>query len=126
MAKFDLYGFYKFEKALIRILEKEYPEEMEKQLKRVATGLVADIQLNTPVDTGTLKRSWKVGKVKNGTVEVGTNVEYAPMVEYGYEHESGGFVPGQHMVEKSVKQLEDRLPKELEQWLQQLLKELKL
>lgn len=126
MAKFDLYGFDKFERTMIRLLEEKYPEEAEKELKQIATGLVADIKLNTPVETGTLKRSWKVGKVKDGTVEVGTNVEYAPYVEYGYKHESGGFVLGQHMVEKSVKQLEERLPDELERWLQQMLKELKL
>lgn len=36
-----------------------------------------------PVDTGRLRQSISVQKVDEGHYRVGTNVEYAPMVEFG-------------------------------------------
>lgn len=118
---FEMFGFNELEKKLRRI-EHSMPDEKEKELKRLGFMLQTDIALNSPVDSGDLKRSWNVGEVQNDSIEVGTNLEYALHVEHGFEHESGGFVRGSHMVEISVKQLEQRLPRELNRWLKEVLK----
>lgn len=51
----------------------------------------------TPVDTGQLRKS-------SGTYgdEMGYTKEYAPHVEYGHRTKGGGFVPGQHYLQKNV------------------------
>lgn len=124
-SSFELSGFDEFEKKLQQIV-RNMPEEKEKELKRLAFMLQGDIMLNTPVKSSTLKRSWTVGEVEDDSIEVGTNVEYAPHVEYGFQHDKGGFVKGKHMVEISLKQLEHRLPQELNRWMNEMLGDTKL
>lgn len=51
----------------------------------------------TPFDTGELRESSR----KNGD-EVGYLAEYAAHVEYGHRTRGGGFVPGQHYLQKNV------------------------
>lgn len=51
----------------------------------------------TPYDTGELKKS----SLKNAD-EVGYLAEYAPHVEYGHRTKGGGFVYGQHYLQKNV------------------------
>lgn len=124
------FGFDELEKKLLNILTVQYPEEIQKKLKQIALSAQTSIAYNTPVDTGNLKRSWTISEPKhiNGewTIEVGSNLEYAPHLEYGHKTPSGGFVQGYHMVEISVKQLEQQLPSDLKDWLQSLMRELSL
>ena len=66
--------------------------------------------------------SWKVGPiVKKGDtyyIEVYNNVEYAEPVEYGHRTRGGrGFVPGKHMMELSLEELNQALPGFLREWL---------
>ena len=75
-----------------------------------------------PHKTGRLQDSWKVGPiVKKGDtyyIEVYTNVEYAEPVEYGHRTRGGrGFVPGKHMMELSLEELNQALPGFLREWL---------
>lgn len=68
----------------------------------------------TPKDTGHLRGSWTVGDIvrKGGeyVVEVYTDLEYADPVNYGHRTRGGGYVPGAHMMEISLAQVEERLP----------------
>ena len=75
-----------------------------------------------PHQTGRLQDSWKVGPiVKKGDtyyIEVYTNVEYAEPVEYGHRTRGGrSFVPGKHMMELSLEELNQALPGFLREWL---------
>lgn len=51
----------------------------------------------TPFDTGELRES----SAKSGD-EVGYTAEYAPHVEYGHRTKDGGFVYGQHYLQRNV------------------------
>ena len=51
-------------------------------------------------------------------IEVYNNVEYAEPVEYGHRTRGGrGFVPGKHMMELSLEELNQALPGFLREWL---------
>ena len=54
----------------------------EKELQLTALEIERDAKLNAPVDTGTLRAS--ITSTGSGSeYEIGTNLEYAPFVEYG-------------------------------------------
>lgn len=62
----------------------KYKREIARGLLRGGTHLEAAIKRRTPVVTGRLRSSWTTRASASGlTVTVGTNVVYAPMVEYG-------------------------------------------
>ena len=89
---------------------------------QIAHELQGMVKEKTPHKTGRLQDSWKVGPiVKKGDtyyIEVYTNVEYAEPVEYGHRTRGGrGFVPGKHMMELSLEELNQALPGFLREWL---------
>ena len=89
---------------------------------QIAHELQGKVKEKTPHKTGRLQDSWKVGPiVKKGDtyyIEVYTNVEYAEPVEYGHRTRGGrGFVPGKHMMELSLEELNQALPGFLREWL---------
>lgn len=55
----------------------------------------------TPYDTGELMQSVNMYG-KGADSEVGYTKEYAPHVEYGHRTIGGGFVQGQHFLQKNV------------------------
>lgn len=125
----DTFGFDEFE-TILKQIDEQFSEEIDKELIRIANKLVGDIKLRTPVDTGNLRRSIdKDEPKKKGNeyiIEVGTNVFYAPFQEFGFKTKSGGFVKGKHMFESSIEKLKEELPDELEKWLEKLAGRLKL
>ncbi|MFS1514561.1 HK97 gp10 family phage protein [Chengkuizengella sp. SCS-71B] len=84
----------------------------------------------TPVDSGELRRNWKVGKVerraKSYVVEIYNNTEYASFVEYG--HRTGQdltkWVEGRFMMTISMKEIEKELPKYLKKRQDDLLNQI--
>lgn len=58
-------------------------------------------QGGTPYDKGQLLESVQKSE-SGGSVEVGYTKEYAPHVEYGHRTRNGGWVPGQHFLQKNV------------------------
>lgn len=64
-------------------------EEIDKAVTESAEAMAGNIKAITPVDTGRLRNSITAsshlldGRLPGGEGEVGTNVEYAPYVEYG-------------------------------------------
>lgn len=123
-------GLDKFEKALTKVIEHDYPEEFKKMVIQIAIDLQSAVQDATPVDTSHLQQNWFVGDlVKRGNsyyIEVYNNVEYAEPVEYGHRTKSGGFVEGAHMMEISVELLKLKLPAYLKDWLSDVLNRLEL
>lgn len=61
-------------------------------LDAVGYAAEGDVKLETPVDTGRLKKSI-THVVDDNAVIIGTNVEYAKDVEFGHKQEVGRFVP---------------------------------
>lgn len=55
----------------------------EQQAALKAQAIRTEAVLNAPVDTGRLRQSIGVKKIGEGHYRVGTNVEYAPLVEFG-------------------------------------------
>jgi phage gpG-like protein len=68
------------------LLNKLRPETIRKPtsegIKKVALWTIGKVKISTPVDTGRL-RSSIASEVIGQTARIGTNVNYAPFVEYG-------------------------------------------
>lgn len=90
----------------------------QKILRRAVNEGVSHIKNITPVDTGTLRESWRATRAKktgNG-IEKGleNNIYYAPYVNYGHRvvnraKETVGWVVGKFMLEQTEKFVWKRL-----------------
>ena len=90
-----------------------FDKEASKRLNNISQKLVAKVKLKTPVDSGVLRRSWRVKKDGDLARIVYNNVRYAPHIEYGHRTRGGkSFVDGVYMLEKSVKEIEKDMNKE--------------
>ena len=79
----DLEGFDKLIKTLEGLAGHDAAEAaMMEGLTKVGNMIQETAKSNCPVDTGQLRNSIEVSKQEN-VVFIGTNVEYAPYVEYG-------------------------------------------
>ena len=89
-------------------------------LLETADEVVADTKLNTPVKTGTLKRSWTHDNVEHDgnkySVQVGSSVIYAPYVEEGHRQGSS-FVQGRFMLKDSIDKNKDKLQQKINEKL---------
>lgn len=120
-AEYSFAGLDEWEKELSRAIESQFPEEFNKMVYSIAEDLWGRVIEKTPFDTGHLRNEWKIGDmVRRGNeyyIEVYNNVEYAEPVEYGHRTRGGGFVPGCHMMEVSLQEVQRRLPGYLREWL---------
>ncbi|MBC7128399.1 MAG: HK97 gp10 family phage protein [Thermoplasmatales archaeon] len=73
-------GFEKLQKTLNSITEEE---NIDALLKEVAFFIEKEAKRICPVDTGRLRSSITTEKIDKLAYAVGTNVEYAPYVEFG-------------------------------------------
>ena len=96
---------------------------MEEALEETATMVVADTKLNTPVKSGSLKRSWTHDEVKKQgnkyTVEVGSALEYAPHVEQGHRQGSS-YIQGRFMLRDAIKRNENKLQQKINEKLESI------
>lgn len=123
---YDFSGLDEIENALSQMIEHDYPEEFIKMVIEEAAYLEKTVKMKTPVDSGHLRDLWRIGNiVKRGNeyyIEIYNNVEYAEAVEYGHRTRGGnGFVPGKHMMELSMMELQEKLPSHLKEWLNNFL-----
>lgn len=127
--KFDFNNFKNFAKAFEDVLDQNFVDQfIEDFLLEMAFRAQRKIKRRTPVDTGQLRRSWKVGKVErkgdNYIVEIYNNTEYAPYVEYG--HRTGKnltkWVEGRFMMTISMKEIEKELPLHLDKRIYELMR----
>ena len=101
-----------------------FDEEASKRLNNISQKLVAKVKLKTPVDSGVLRRSWRVKSEGHLAKIVYNNVKYAPHVEYGHRTRGGkSFVDGRYMLTKSVKEIEDTLTSEFSMMIEDLFNE---
>ncbi|WP_276912999.1 HK97 gp10 family phage protein [Aneurinibacillus aneurinilyticus] len=126
---FEFKGLDLFEHQVLQRMIREMPREVEKKLTELAFKYLASVKLLTPVaekNGGTLRDSIRVDNIKRVgdefVVVVGTNVHYAPHIEYGHriKNKAGkyvGFVEGFHMFEIPFKQMEEWIDDDLRNWL---------
>lgn len=116
----DIHSYVK----AIRNTEKNVPKFLADTLGRAADKLVRETKSRTPVDSGTLQKSWKRSEVQRNGNEYKVTItndaqnkdygtEYATFVEYGHNSTAGNWVPGAFMLTQSqpnaTKYLEDQL-----------------
>lgn len=120
-SEYSFDGLDEWEKKLAKVIERDYPEEFKRMVINIAAEVEGRTKEKTPVKTGLLQNTWRIGKiVKKGNeyvIEVFNNTEYAEHVEYGHRTRGGGFKKGAHMFELSLKEVQDRLPDYLRNWI---------
>lgn len=126
--KFDFSEFEKLAKTFKKALDERVIERfIEDFLLEMAFRAERKIKKRTPVDTGELRRNWKVGNVERRgnsyVVEIYNNTHYAVFVEYG--HRTGKnltkWVEGRFMMTISMQEIERELPRYLEKRVGELL-----
>ena len=75
-------------KNLLKELQENYPDVLDLALDDTADAMSLTAQRIVPVDTGRLRASINVKREYLSKV-IGTNVEYAPFVEYGQPEGTG-------------------------------------
>ena len=103
-------------------IAQRFPEERDKFLKQEAELIIGRAKYNTPLDTGTLRGSWKRTAPTAGQIEVYNNTEYAAHVEYGHrlwdrkkkdwKKDASGkmkFVPGANMLQEAMDETKKQL-----------------
>jgi HK97 gp10 family phage protein len=102
----------KLQSNLLRIAL-EAPKAAEKALRQTANDIVQVAKQLAPVDTGALQRSYRVEPADDSTMIVGTEIEYAPHVEYGTSNSPSQphFIPAFHQAEETFK---ERLKQEVD------------
>ena len=104
----------------------EVKKELSRSVKRIGTQAIRTVKSNTPVDTGHLRRSWRVqdaGFQGSGwVIEIKNGIEYASYVENGHRQTPGRYVPaigkrlkaswipGQFFMKRSLNEVEAQLP----------------
>lgn len=97
-------GTKDLEQKLQRMNQIRFDAVVEKQAIQMVGRAMAShnpSQGGTPYDKGQLLESVQKSE-SGGSVEVGYTKEYAPHVEYGHRTRNGGWVPGQHFLQKNV------------------------
>ena len=99
-------------KRLVDLAKDKHDTYLRRYLNKMCNMVLARAIPITPVDTGTLRRSWHVTDVQlNGdeyTITVfndatqSSPVSYASFVEYGHMTVSGGWVEGRFMLTTSI------------------------
>ncbi|MGD9678427.1 MAG: HK97 gp10 family phage protein [Vulcanibacillus sp.] len=129
--KFDFTGFEQLGQSINKAIDERVVERFIRDfLLEMAYRAERKIKKRTPVDTGDLRRTWRVGEVKRRgnsyIVEIFNNTEYAPYVEYG--HRTGSelttWVEGRFMMTISMKEIERELPRYLEKRQKELLEQI--
>jgi len=131
MAKWGKFDFTEFEELAKAFQQAQKTRVIERFIRdfllEMAFRAERKIKKRTPVDTGLLRRSWRVGDVQRQgnayVVEIINNTEYASFVEYG--HRAGKdltrWVEGRFMATISMQEIERELPKYLERRMGELL-----
>lgn len=129
-ASFDYSDFKKLAKSFQKALDERVIERWIKEfLLEMAFRAERKIKKRTPVDSGHLRRNWRVGNVeKHGNayvVEIINNTEYASFVEFGHRTRNcKGWVEGRFMATISMQEIERELPKFIEKKQVELLNQI--
>ncbi len=133
MTNFKVDGLEEFEEKL-KLIERRAPDRILDELDRQGNKLRRAARANTPVKTGKLRKGYRLTQVEKirGGYQKGlyNSAPHFHLVEKGHRKvtQSGkeiGWTDGVFMVEKTVKQEEEPMMEELQEWLDTLFQELK-
>ena len=132
MAEFKIEGVEEFEKKL-KTIEKKAPDRIIRELDRQGNKLRRAARANTPVKTGKLRKGYRLTQVEKirGGYQKGlyNSAPHFHLVEKGHRKvsKSGkelGWTEGKFYLERTVKEMEEPITQELENWLDELFREL--
>lgn len=120
-------GMENIEKAFKQYQTKVLDKDIKKIVSTLAKALYSSVKKNTPVDTGSLRRSWEMSKVQvssagDYSVVLYNTMEYAIYVEYGHRTKGNGWVEGQFFAQKSLEDLKNMSKKDMEQFILKSIK----
>ena len=98
-----------------------FEENKQECMDSLGSSLKSNVESFTPVDTGKLKKSYRLKKTDD-TVTLTSDTDYAVYVNDGHALKDGTFVPGKHMLEKGM----SRMPVTINQEVNKLLKNTKI
>lgn len=133
MADFKIEGLTEFREKL-KTIEKKAPDRILDKLDEEGKKLRVAARDNTPKVTGKLRKGYKllpVEKIKGGYQKgLYNNYPTFHLVEKGHRKVSKngkvlGWTEGLFMLERTVKEQEEPIMEELQEWLDELFKELK-
>lgn len=122
LIKVDLSGMKELQDQLRRLNDPAVSERVRNAaVNRVAGETLSRAIMHTPVKTGHLRRNWHATPAVDGIATVSNNTEYAAFVEYGHRQQPGrfvpaigkrlvrGWIPGQHMLQKAIQDVEPNI-----------------
>jgi len=129
--KFEIKGLEEFSERL-KIALKKYPDKAEEKLISIAREFRKDVKKKTPEKTGRLKKSYKLSQVKQigrtMYIEFRSTAPHFHLIERGHFQKTkhgDRWIPGFRMVEKTVEEYEEKIPEEINRWLEDIFKELR-
>ena len=131
------YGIEEFERKLLNLAGKKYPQETRRFIRKLARKVVVAARKRTPRgETGNLRKGWGVGRVyirENGVWAVIRNTApHAHLVEQGHtiRRVKGGPILGRvapsRFFERAIEVNEQHVNKEVLEFLDKMLKEYRL
>lgn len=98
-----------------RIDNGQLKKEIGQSAKRIGVQAIRTLKINTPVDTGALRKAWAVEgpSVSGGgwVIRVSNPTEYASYVESGHRtRDQKNWVPGQFFMKNSLNAINSQLP----------------
>ena len=98
-----------------RIDNDQLKKEIGQSAKRIGVQAIRTLKINTPVDTGALRKAWTAEgpSVSGGgwVIRVSNPTEYASYVESGHRTRGGkSWVPGQFFMKNSLNAIDSQLP----------------
>lgn len=129
--KFEINGLEEFSEKL-QMAIKKYPDKAEEKLEDIAKKFKKSVIKKTPVRTGKLRKSYKLSKVQQTGrtmyIEFRSTAPHFHLVERGHFQKTkhgDRWIPGDRMVEKTVKEFEEVIPQEVNKWLEDIFRELR-
>ena len=135
----------KFQMAMLNMIKKKHPKMAKKFLRKMAGEVLKSARRKTRKGpTGNLKKGWKFGKsYKRGNsywLVVKNVMPHAHLIESGHrkamiarftggqyrtrdKEKDTGFVSGQQILEKSMKETDSRFVKEAEAFITKMIRE---
>lgn len=112
----------------ILLASESFEDFLKDFLIEMANRIIAKTRPRTPVDTGALRNSWKLGNLisdgKNISIEIKNPQEYATEIEYGHRIVRNGaevgWYEGRFMLKISIDEIRKQMPhryiKEFNAW----------
>lgn len=125
--EFDFRQVVEFKDKIEALTKSDIDNFIKLATREIAGRLMASAVNRTPVDTGTLRRGWRMTQVKKISdgyeIRVVNPTEYASWVENGHRTRSGGWVEGRFFLKNSELELKGDFQRIIENKLRRFLED---